>query len=110
MNGNGKLLLWQIELYCRPFHSLLNFQINLYLPHPLFPLNNVSDPNSIQLWRYEDPHLGPRKMPAFNKPTEGAVRIEDSAVFCVDVEKNKVELIVNGTRKLIGSQVIYIVQ
>jgi hypothetical protein len=49
-------------------------------------------------------------MPAFNKPTEGAVRIEDSAVFCVDVEKNKVELIVNGTRKLIGSQVIYIVQ
>jgi len=75
-----------------------------------FPLNNVSDPNSIQLWRYEDPHLGPRKLPAFNKPTEGAVRIEDNAVFCVDVEKNKVELTVNGTRNLIGSQVIYIVQ
>jgi hypothetical protein len=49
-------------------------------------------------------------MPAFNKPTHGAVRIEDNAVFCVDVEKNKVELTVNGTRNLIGSQVIYIVQ
>jgi len=49
-------------------------------------------------------------MPAFNKPTQGAVRIEDDAVFCVDVEKNKIELAVNGTRNPIGSQVIYIVQ
>jgi len=98
------------DLFTGNSSSLLNFQINRYLPHHLFPLNNVSDPNSIQLWRYEDPHLGPRKMPAFNKPTQGAVRIEDNAVFCVDVEKNKVELTVNGTRNPIGSQVIYIVQ
>jgi leucyl-tRNA synthetase len=70
----------------------------------------IKEPNGIQLWRYEDPYLGPRKMPAFNKPTQGAVRIEDDAVFCVDVEKNKIELAVNGTRNPIGSQVIYIVQ
>jgi len=49
-------------------------------------------------------------MPAFNKPTQGAVRIDDNAVFCVDVEKNIVELTFNGTRNPIGSQVIYIVQ
>jgi len=49
-------------------------------------------------------------MPAFNKPTQGAVRIEENAVFCVDVERNKVELTVNGTRNPIGSQVMYIVQ
>jgi hypothetical protein len=73
-------------------------------------LNNISDPNRIQLWRYKDPHLGPRKMPAFNKPTQHAVHIEDNAVFCVNVEQNKVELTVNGTRYLIGSQIIYMVQ
>lgn len=89
--------------------SLINFQIKC-LPHYLIHLNNVSDPSSIQLWRYEDPHLGPRKMPAFNNPTEGAVRIEDNAVFCVDVENSKVEISVNGTRNLIGSQIMYIVQ
>lgn len=88
----------------------LIFIVNDTLTHHLFSLNNVLDPNSIQLWRYEDPDLGPRKLPAFNKPTQGAVRIEDNAVFCVDVDKNKVELTVNGTRCLIGSQIIYIVQ
>jgi hypothetical protein len=38
------------------------------------------------------------------------VRIEDNAVFCVDVENSKVEISVNGTRNLIGSQIMYIVQ
>jgi hypothetical protein len=96
-------------LFTGNISSLVNFQIK-YLLHYLINLNHVSDPKSIQLWRYEDPHLGPRKMPALNNPTEGAVRIEDNAVFCVDVEKSKVEISVNGTRNLIGSQIIYIVQ
>jgi hypothetical protein len=69
-----------------------------------------TDPNSIQLWRYEDPELGPRKMPAFNSPIQGAVRIEDNAVFCVDVENKNIELAVNGTRYRVGSQIIYIVE
>jgi leucyl-tRNA synthetase len=62
------------------------------------------------LWRYEDPELGPRKMPAFNSPTRGAVLIEDDAVFCVNVEKKNIELAVNGTRYPVGSQIIYIVE
>jgi hypothetical protein len=70
----------------------------------------VSDSNSIQLWRYENPELGPRKMPAFRNPTQGAVRIEDSAVFHADVENKKIEVAVNGTRYPIGSQLVYIVE
>jgi hypothetical protein len=49
-------------------------------------------------------------MPAFNSPTQGAVRIEDNAVFWVNVEKWNIELAVNGTRYPVGSQVIYIVE
>jgi hypothetical protein len=69
-----------------------------------------TDPNSILLWRYEDPELGPRKMPAFSSPIQGVVRIEENAVFCVDVENKNIELAVNGTRYPIGSQIIYIVE
>jgi leucyl-tRNA synthetase len=61
------------------------------------------------LWRYEDPELGPRKMPAFNNLTQGAVHIEDNAIFCVNAEKKNTELAVNGTRYPVGSQIIYIV-
>ncbi|XP_023719328.1 leucine--tRNA ligase, cytoplasmic isoform X2 [Cryptotermes secundus] len=72
--------------------------------------DQLIDPNSIQLWRYDDPELGPRKMPAFNSPTQGVVRIEDNAVFCVNVAKKNIELAVNGTRYPVGSQIIYTVE
>jgi hypothetical protein len=49
-------------------------------------------------------------MPAFNNPVQGAVCIEDDAVFCVDVEKKNIELAVNGTRYPLGSQILYIVE
>jgi len=49
-------------------------------------------------------------MPAFRNPTQGAVRIEDSAVFHADVENKKIEVAVNGTRYPIGSQLVYIVE
>ncbi|KAJ9600790.1 hypothetical protein L9F63_001070, partial [Diploptera punctata] len=70
----------------------------------------IKDPSSIQFWRYEDPELGPRKMPTFNNPTAGAVHIEEDAVFKADIENKKVELSVNGTKYPLGSQIIYIVE
>lgn len=62
------------------------------------------------MWRYENPELGPRKMPVFNSPTLGAVRIEDNAVFHMNFENREIEVAVNGTRYPVGSQVVYIVE
>ena len=49
-------------------------------------------------------------MPVFNKPTQGAVRIEVGAVFNADVQNKKIELSFNGTKYPVGSQIIYIVE
>lgn len=90
--------------------------ICLYSPHQLVFSDDVLffcfvlDPNSIQLWRYKNPQLGPRKMPIFDNPTLGVVRIEESAVFHTNFENKEIEVAVNGTRYPVGSQVVYIVE
>ncbi|XP_066998764.2 leucine--tRNA ligase, cytoplasmic [Anabrus simplex] len=69
----------------------------------------IKDPTSIQLWRYEDPVLGPRQMPVYNQPTAGKQPIKLEDVFHVDVENSNVEVVANGTKYPLGSSVVYIV-
>jgi hypothetical protein len=39
----------------------------------------------VQLWRFEDPVLGDRKIPIFQEPTKGKVLVEPGSRFKVDV-------------------------
>ncbi|GLH12065.1 Leucine--tRNA ligase, cytoplasmic [Gryllus bimaculatus] len=67
------------------------------------------DPSSICLWRYEDPVLGPRTIPAFNQPTQGKVLITNDSLFEIDPQKLCVNVISNGVKSQLGSNIVYMV-
>ena len=68
------------------------------------------DPKRISLWRYQDPELGPRKIPTAGDLEKGKVRLSDSVTFHVDLEKKTVATQENGSRFDIGSKLVYTVQ
>lgn len=53
---------------------------------------NVKDATKVELYRFEDPVLGPRTMPTLTKPLEGKVKIEASSKFRINVDKQTVGL------------------
>lgn len=63
--------------------------------------------NSIQLWRFTDPVLGPRKIPVIGDYTSKCTALENAAVLRVDVTANKVELASNGKNIDLGTQLLY---
>ncbi|KAJ8867849.1 hypothetical protein PR048_031654 [Dryococelus australis] len=68
----------------------------------------IAESSCFELWRYEDPLLGPRRFPVFGSPTAGAVQIEKDAVFHADVGENYVSVSTNGVKHPVGSTVLYI--
>lgn len=71
--------------------------------------SSILDSASVELWRYEDPELGPRKMPEFQKPLAGKVLIEPAAVFSINVDSKEVTISAGKSSHNIGSQIIYVV-
>ncbi|CAH0561246.1 unnamed protein product [Brassicogethes aeneus] len=70
----------------------------------------IKSNQTIELWRFEDPVMGPLKMPLFNDPTKYKVKLTDSTNFKVDVEKSTI-LAINGKKSnLIGNTIIYLVK
>ena len=53
---------------------------------------NVKDEKKVQLWRFEDPILGPRKMPSLENPMLGKIQIKNGAKFDIDIESQTVKL------------------
>jgi leucyl-tRNA synthetase len=52
----------------------------------------LKDDSKIQLWRYEDPDLGPRKMPSLELPLEGKLLVSNESKFKIDMDKQKVSI------------------
>lgn len=50
----------------------------------------IKDDKKIQLWRYQDPELGPRTMPNLEKPNEGKVQLTNGMTFRIDLDAQKV--------------------
>ncbi|KAJ8976697.1 hypothetical protein NQ317_005914 [Molorchus minor] len=69
----------------------------------------IKKPESVELWRYEDPILGDCKLPHFNEPTKDKIKIPVSSTFKIDVDKKKVFIVSNGITVEIGTQVTYLV-
>ena len=63
----------------------------------------VKDPNRVKFFRYEDPVLGPRKIPSMDRPLEGKVAIKEEEKFSIDVEKN----VVTVNNSPLGNDLIY---
>ncbi|XP_072383569.1 leucine--tRNA ligase, cytoplasmic [Diabrotica undecimpunctata] len=67
----------------------------------------MKKPESIQLWRFEDPVLGPTKIPAFNEPTKNKIQVSPDSVFKID--ESKLKLLLGKETVDVGSQITYLV-
>lgn len=59
--------------------------------------------------RFDDPLLGPRRIPVLGKEQTGKTLISEHAVFHIDLVSKKVYLTENGLREDIGDTVVYLV-
>lgn len=66
--------------------------------------------HSAQLWRWQDPELGPRTMPHADDPTIGKSLIDPTSVLKVDLSTKKIDLVDNGNIYPLGESVIYMVK
>lgn len=60
--------------------------------------------------RFEDPLLGPRRVPVLGKEEHGKLAISDKCVFHVDLEEKKVRLIDNGLTVDVGDTLVYLIE
>lgn len=69
----------------------------------------LKEVDAIQVWRFEDPLLGPRKIPIFNDHTTGKILLEDGT-FSIDLKKDEVHLTTDDGKKIqVGTSFTYIV-
>lgn len=66
------------------------------------------DLKAVQLWRYEDPILGTRKIVPFNKPLQDKVLIPQDSIFQVN-GGDQVSVVTNKGSFELGGMVVYIV-
>lgn len=67
-------------------------------------------PNAIQLLRFEDHVLGPRKIPTFGDYKTGKKDLEDGT-FTTDLKENRVYITNNAGNKIeIGTNLVYVVE
>ena len=64
--------------------------------------------HTAQLWRWQDPELGPRGIPPVNFAIEKAL-IGTSSVLKVDITSGKIELVDNGNTYSLGRSITYVV-
>lgn len=59
--------------------------------------------------RFDDPLLGPRRIPVLGKEQIGKTPVSEHAVFHIDLMSKKVYLMENGLWEDIGDTVVYLV-
>lgn len=59
--------------------------------------------------RYEDPALGPRRVPVLGHEEQGKVPVSNKSVFSVNLEEKKVTLADNGLTVDVGDSLVYLV-
>lgn len=67
------------------------------------------DLSKVKLMRFDDPLLGPRRVPVLGKELTGKMPISEHAVFHVDLVSKNVHLTENGLRADIGDTMVYLV-
>lgn len=60
--------------------------------------------------RFEDPLLGPRRVPVLGKEEQGKLAISDKCVFHIDLKQKKVHLSDNGLTVDIGDTLVYLIE
>lgn len=71
---------------------------------------HIKDTSKVELWRWEDPVMGPRRFPTFNDPTSGRVQLKPDDILIVNVSRNSVVVQSNGINVSLGDSISYTVQ
>uniref|UniRef100_A0A8C4EB15 leucine--tRNA ligase n=1 Tax=Dicentrarchus labrax TaxID=13489 RepID=A0A8C4EB15_DICLA len=70
----------------------------------------IKDLSRVKLMRYEDPILGPRRVPVLGQEEQGKLPISNKSVFNINLEEKRVTLADNGLTVDIGDTLVYLVQ
>ncbi|XP_051534257.1 leucine--tRNA ligase, cytoplasmic-like [Myxocyprinus asiaticus] len=70
----------------------------------------IKDLSKVKLMRFEDPLLGPRRIPVLGKEEEGKLPISNSSIFHINLDQSKVHMSDNGLKMDIGDTLVYLVQ
>lgn len=68
-----------------------------------------SDLSTLQIWRYEDPVMGPRKLPNFQDYKTGKTLLSEGN-FVLDVADKRVSVNLSGKLTEVGRNLIYVVE
>lgn len=60
--------------------------------------------------RYDDPLLGPRRVPVLGKEEAGKTVISPQAAFHIDFNEKRVHIADNGLKADIGDTLVYVVE
>ncbi|XP_068457332.1 leucine--tRNA ligase, cytoplasmic-like [Clinocottus analis] len=69
----------------------------------------IKDLSRVKLMRYEDPVLGPRRVPVLGLEEQGKLPISNKSVFNINLEEKRVTLADNGLTVDIGNSLVYLV-
>ncbi|XP_017276725.1 leucine--tRNA ligase, cytoplasmic [Kryptolebias marmoratus] len=69
----------------------------------------IKDLSRVKLMRYEDPELGPRRVPVLGQEEQGKLPISSKSVFNVNLQEKKVTLADNGLTVNIGDTLAYLI-
>lgn len=70
---------------------------------------NLKEATAIQIWRFTDPVLGPRKIPAFDDYKSGKAQVEEGTVS-LDLKTEAVYITSSDNQKVeVGTSLVYIV-
>jgi leucyl-tRNA synthetase len=70
----------------------------------------AADLSRVKLMRYEDPLLGPRRVPILGREEQGKLALSDKSTFSVDLGEGRVTVADNGLSVDIGDTLVYLVQ
>ncbi|TRY58119.1 hypothetical protein DNTS_025532 [Danionella cerebrum] len=70
----------------------------------------IKDLSKVKLMRYEDPLLGPRRIPVLGKEEEGKLPVSKGSLFHISVQDNRVHLSDDGVKVDIGDCLIYLLE
>uniref|UniRef100_A0A8C8K3K4 Leucine--tRNA ligase, cytoplasmic n=1 Tax=Oncorhynchus tshawytscha TaxID=74940 RepID=A0A8C8K3K4_ONCTS len=70
----------------------------------------IKDLSKVKLMRFEDPVLGPRRVPILGREEQGKLPISDKSSFSISLADRKVLMTDNGLSVDIGDTLVYLVQ
>ncbi|XP_069052052.1 leucine--tRNA ligase, cytoplasmic [Lepisosteus oculatus] len=68
----------------------------------------IKDVSKVKLMRYDDPVLGPRRVPVLGKEEQGKTVISEKSTFHIDLGAKKVHITDNGLSVDVGTTLVYL--